>query len=73
MGIPGSDDTGMLMAVSTVAAGYFHAEVGLLYRKWPGQVTASTGHTEPVEWQLRMTLVEQRALALADLITGTSL
>jgi hypothetical protein len=29
--------------------GYFHHDVGLLYRKWSGQVSASA---EPIEWQL---------------------
>jgi len=68
MGVPGSDDTGLLIAASTVSTGYFHAEVGLLYRKWPGQITASSAHTEPVEWTLRMGLIEQRAEALAALM-----
>jgi glycosyltransferase involved in cell wall biosynthesis len=64
MGVPGSDDTGLLIAVSTIAAGYFHREVGLLYRKWPGQATAAAEHTERTEWQLRMGLIDERANAL---------
>ncbi|TDC37090.1 glycosyltransferase [Micromonospora sp. KC213] len=64
MSVPGSDDTGMLIAASVVSTGYFVGEVGLLYRKWPGQVTASAAHTEPVEWKLRMSLIEERGLAL---------
>lgn len=64
MAVPGSDDTGLLVAASVVSVGYFHGEVGLLYRKWPGQVTASPSHTEPVEWNLRMNLILERAEAL---------
>ncbi|MDR8413127.1 glycosyltransferase [Nonomuraea sp. 3-1Str] len=61
MGVPGSDDTGLLVPASVVSYGYFHSEVGLLYRKWPGQETAATGHYAPAEWTLRMRLIEQRA------------
>jgi glycosyltransferase involved in cell wall biosynthesis len=65
MAVPGSDDTGLLTAASVVSTGYFHPEVGLLYRKWPGQATADPAHTEPVEWQLRMGLIRARAELLA--------
>ncbi|TDC83446.1 glycosyltransferase [Micromonospora sp. KC606] len=65
MSVPGSDDTGMLIAASVVSTGYFVGEVGLLYRKWPGQVSAGASHTEPVEWKLRMSLIEERGRALA--------
>jgi glycosyltransferase involved in cell wall biosynthesis len=64
MAVPGSDDTGLLIAASVTATGYFHPEVGLLYRKWPGQVTAGSEHTEPVERQLRMQLIDARAKSL---------
>jgi len=67
MGVPGSDDTGLLIAASTVAAGFFHGEVGLYYRKWPGQVTAQPEHTAQDEWNARMRLIDERAAALADL------
>jgi hypothetical protein len=67
MAVPGSDDTGLLVAASVISVGYFHHEVGSLYRKWPGQVTAGPAHTEPVEWQLRMRLIEERADELAKL------
>lgn len=65
MAVPGSDDTGLLIAASMVSTGYFHADVGLLYRKWPGQVTASAEHTEPTEWNSRMSLINERAESLA--------
>jgi hypothetical protein len=69
MAVPGSDDTGLLIAASMISLGYFHSEVGLLYRKWPGQVTADPSHREPVEWSLRMGLILERAEALARLWT----
>ncbi len=70
MAVPGSDDTGLLVAASAVSVGYFVREVGLFYRKWPGQVTASPEHTEPVEWNQRMTLISERAEALASIWPG---
>ncbi len=73
MAVPGSDDTGLLIAASVVAAGYFDSEVGLLYRKWPGQVSASDAHTLPVAWHTRMNLISERADAMAKLLGRTSL
>ncbi len=67
MAVPGSDDTGLLVAASTLCAGYFHREPGLLYRKWPGQESAQDRHREPVEWQARMSLIDERARALTAL------
>jgi len=64
MASPGSDDTGLLIAASLVSTGYFESEVGLLYRKWPGQETAQASHTEPTEWRLRMKLIEERGEAI---------
>jgi glycosyltransferase involved in cell wall biosynthesis len=69
MGVPGSDDTGMLVAAGVVSVGYFLSEVGLLYRKWPGQVTADSAHTGPAEWDVRMSLINERADALQHLVT----
>lgn len=67
MAVPGSDDTGLLIAASVVSAGYFHGEVGLLYRKWPGQGSAQAAHVEPVEWAGRMQLIDERARRLSEL------
>ena len=33
MAVPGSDDTGLLVAASVLSIGCFHGEVGLLYGK----------------------------------------
>lgn len=67
MGVPGSDDTGMLVPASVVSNGYFNDEVGLYYRKWPGQETASPAHVKSGEWHLRMHLISERADAIAAL------
>lgn len=68
MALPASEDTGLLLAVDAVSQGWFSEDVGLLYRKWPGQVTADSSHTEKTEWNARMAVVEARARALA--VTG---
>jgi glycosyltransferase involved in cell wall biosynthesis len=65
MAVPGSDDTGLLVAASVVSPGYFESEVGLLYRKWHGQESATAGHVEPIERNARMKLISDRATALA--------
>ena len=64
MAVPGSEDTGMLVAAGAVSVGYFLSEVGLLYRKWPGQLTADSAHTRLAEWDARMSLISERASAL---------
>jgi glycosyltransferase involved in cell wall biosynthesis len=64
MALPASEDTGLLLALDAVAPGYFCPEVGLLYRKWPGQVTAAAEHVDPVEREARMALVGRRARRL---------
>lgn len=67
MALPASEDTGLLLALDAVAPGWFSAEVGLLYRKWEGQVTAAASHVDEAELAARIAIVEARALALADL------
>lgn len=64
MALPGGEDTGLLIAASVVADGYFIAEPGLRYRKHPDQITAQSDWTATEEWQLRMQLIESRAIAL---------
>ncbi|MEU3273536.1 glycosyltransferase [Saccharomonospora sp. NPDC006951] len=68
MAVPGSDDTGLLTAASVVADGFFESEVGLHYRKWPGQESAMARHTETVEWNARMHLISERAEFLAQAV-----
>ncbi|MEV8353961.1 glycosyltransferase family 2 protein [Streptomyces niveus] len=67
MALPASEDTGLLLALDTVSRGWFTSEVGLLYRKWPGQATGQAAHTDPAERYARMAVVEARARALAYL------
>ncbi|GAB3951242.1 glycosyltransferase family 2 protein [Streptomyces sparsus] len=66
MALPASEDTGLLMALNAVSTGWFTAETGLLYRKWPGQVTSDAAHEHAGERNARMAVVEARALALAE-------
>jgi glycosyltransferase involved in cell wall biosynthesis len=70
MGLPASEDTGLLISASVISDGYFIAEAGLLYRKWAGQSTAQDAHTSPQEHQARMSLISARADAL--LAVGTA-
>ncbi|MGC0330813.1 glycosyltransferase involved in cell wall biosynthesis [Streptomyces sp. SAI-170] len=67
MALPASEDTGLLLALDAVSRGWFTAEVGLLYRKWDGQVTGQAAHVDPVERAARMAVAEARARALTDL------
>ncbi|MFF5518474.1 glycosyltransferase family 2 protein [Streptomyces coeruleorubidus] len=67
MALPASEDTGLLLALNAVSRGWFSGEVGLLYRKWEGQVTGQRAHVDPAERAARMTVVEARARALAGL------
>ncbi|MGW7380332.1 glycosyltransferase family 2 protein [Streptomyces sp. NPDC054794] len=67
MALPASEDTGLLLALNAVSRGWFTREVGLLYRKWEGQVTGQPSHVDPVEREARMAVVEARARALARL------
>ncbi len=65
MALPASEDTGLLIAASVVRDGHFTHEVGLLYRKWPGQATGQPAHIDPIERDARMRLIDDRARALA--------
>ena len=64
MALPGGEDTGLLVAVSTTNDGFFVAEPGLLYRKHSAQITSQVSWKEPIEWAARMKLIEARGLAL---------
>lgn len=69
MALPASEDTGLLLALDAVSQGWFTAETGLLYRKWPGQVTNHPAHVHASERDARMAVVEARARAL-DALEG---
>ncbi|MGV9521029.1 glycosyltransferase family 2 protein [Streptomyces griseus] len=66
MALPASEDTGLLLALNAVSDGWFTAETGLLYRKWPGQVTSQAAHVNEGEREARMAVVEARAVTLAS-------
>ncbi|WP_114254045.1 glycosyltransferase family 2 protein [Streptomyces sp. Go-475] len=70
MALPASEDTGLLLALNAVSRGWFSGEVGLLYRKWEGQVTGQAAHADRAERQARMAVVEARARALSRLPWG---
>ncbi|MDH6111540.1 glycosyltransferase involved in cell wall biosynthesis [Kitasatospora sp. MAP12-15] len=65
MALPASEDTGLLLALSSVSRGWFTPDVGLHYRKWPGQVTSHPAHVDAIERDARMSVVEARAELLA--------
>jgi glycosyltransferase involved in cell wall biosynthesis len=64
MALPTSEDTGLLLALNAISTGYFIEQPGLLYRKWPGQTTASPEHTDPLELSARIKLIEARTTAI---------
>ncbi|MFI6009779.1 glycosyltransferase family 2 protein [Streptomyces sp. NPDC051243] len=66
MALPASEDTGLLLALGSVSRGWFSAEVGLLYRKWEGQMTGQRAHVDREERAARMAVVEARARALGS-------
>ncbi|MFI7272644.1 glycosyltransferase family 2 protein [Streptomyces sp. NPDC049879] len=67
MALPASEDTGLLLALNTVCAGWFIREAGLYYRKWPGQVTSQAAHRDTAERAARAAIAEARVNALEGL------
>lgn len=67
MALPASEDTGLLLALNATSRGWFTPDVGLLYRKWPGQATSQAAHTDSAERDARMAVIEARARSLAYL------
>lgn len=70
LALPASEDTGLLLALSVLYKGYFTPEVGLYYRKWSGQMTASSEHTNEVERSVRIRVIEERVRALGHMFGG---
>jgi glycosyltransferase involved in cell wall biosynthesis len=70
MALPASEDTGLLLALNAVSPGHFTREYGLLYRKWEGQATAQSAHTDTSERDARMTVIEARAEKLLQSAWG---
>lgn len=67
MALPASEDTGLLLALNAVSRGYFTREVGLMYRKWPGQATNQAVHVHKDEREARMAVVDARVTELIEL------
>jgi glycosyltransferase involved in cell wall biosynthesis len=72
MALPASGDTGLLLAASVLTPGYFIDAPGLLYRKWPGQMTSQVAHHDPAERSARMAIIGERAETLAELSASAS-
>ncbi|WP_405784086.1 glycosyltransferase family 2 protein [Streptomyces sp. NBC_00859] len=70
MALPASEDTGLLLAMNAVSRGWFSSDVGLRYRKWPGQATGQAAHTDAAEHATRMSVVEARSRALESFQWG---
>lgn len=72
MALPTSEDTGLLFALSIMSRGYFIAEPGLLYRKWPGQITSQDTHTDARQRAERERIIQARAEALLTMFPTES-
>jgi glycosyltransferase involved in cell wall biosynthesis len=64
MALPASEDTGLLIAANALTDGYFIETPGLMYRKWPGQVTAQAAHADAAERDMRHALIAERGRAM---------
>jgi glycosyltransferase involved in cell wall biosynthesis len=67
MALPASGDTALLLGLDALADGWFTPDVGLHYRKHPGQITAHASHAAGSEWEARMTVIEEHIRALTRL------
>ncbi|KAK1178173.1 glycosyltransferase [Streptomyces sp. NBS 14/10] len=70
MALPASGDTGLLLGLDALADGWFHDEVGLLYRKHADQITQHPFHSQGPEWEARMRIIEEHTRALRSVITS---
>jgi hypothetical protein len=69
MALPCAEDTGLLIAASVVADGYFITEPSLLYRNHPDQMTGQVDHVDGLDRDRRH-LIAARAAALRSLLRG---
>lgn len=67
MALPCAEDTGLLIAASVAADGYFIDEPSLLYRNHPQQLTAQVDHVDGLDAD-RQHLITARADALRCLL-----
>lgn len=68
MALPASEDTALLLALDAVSDGWFNETVGMIYRRWEPQMSASAAHAEPAELATRRKLAQERAEALTLLM-----
>lgn len=61
MALESSEDTGLLLAASETADGFFIDEPGLAYRKHDAQMTGMTHHVDPAAAGARRALILERA------------
>jgi len=61
---PLAADTGLLLAMEAVAPGYYLEKPGLLYRKWPDQITVSSMSRNEEQRALRNQVIDARVKAL---------
>ncbi|MDQ3901555.1 MAG: glycosyltransferase family 2 protein [Actinomycetota bacterium] len=69
MALPCAEDTGLLIAASVAADGYFIDEPSLLYRNHSRQMTAQVDHADGLDADRRH-LITARADALRSLLQG---
>jgi hypothetical protein len=69
MALPCAEDTGLLIAASVAADGYFIDEPSLLYRNHSQQMTAQVDHADGLDADRRH-LITARADALRSLLRG---
>jgi glycosyltransferase involved in cell wall biosynthesis len=69
MALPCAEDTGLLIAASVAADGYFITEPSLLYRNHPDQMTGQVDHVDGLDADRRH-LIAARAAALRSLLRG---
>lgn len=67
MALPASEDTGLLLALNAASDGVLTDEVGMLYRKWGGQLTKAPEHEEGTERRLRHQAIRRRVTSLQRL------
>jgi len=64
MGLPASEDTGLLLSLEAMSRGYFLDQPGLLYRKSPDQITKTLIYRHSQEIARRREVIDARVLEL---------
>ncbi len=72
MALPASEDTGMLLAASTLSRGYYIRQPSMLYRKHAGQSTAKNASAPAELIEARHNLINERVASISAML-GTLL